>query len=465
MEKSEYDSHLKAAETVNLLSPEPIPIPQVLKTRSTSVETIMWYKLTAEDILQETTWPGKKYIPIVKVTGDELVMEDGEIRLTGMVFPAMDAQRLHNYSHSAFAEKVVLAPKAPWVGAVGQFKTKGNDWRTANRRSISVLEYDTLDINGVAVPPPQRQPGGQVENGWQQIMLNSEHAVESALGSYGASIGGPSRERSGVALREQKQQGEIGNMDYAANVAQSVTQTARILLEVIPTVYDTKRITRILGEDDSIHLAHIDPEQKSAVMPRMDEMGQEVGKSYNLNVGTYDVTVTTGPSFSTKRQEGAEMMQQSLQGNPQLMGLIGDLFYKILDVPYADKIAERLKAMLPPPIQQLEQQKDKKPVDPRVTAMMQQVEQASQAIQQKAQELQMAQSQLQQATQELQNNQSALESDKMELEANRKIFASEVARAKAELDKARAEMRVAEMEMTDRIEDLMNPEPAEALPQ
>ena len=465
MEQSEHDKNTKAAQAANLMLPPEaqIPIPQIINTRSTTLTEIKWYKLTAEDVLMETTWPGEKYIPIVKVVGDELVMDDGEIVLNGMVYPAMDAQRLHNYSHSAFAEKVALAPKAPWVGAVGQFKTKAHDWKTANRRNIAVLEYDTVDVNGIAVSPPQRQIGSQIESGWQQIMLNTEHGVEAALGSYGASVGGPSRERSGIALREQKQQGEIGNLDYSANVAQGVTQTARILLEVIPKIYDTPRIARILGEDDSIDLAHLDPEQEQAVMPMMDAFGEETGKSYNLNVGKYDVVVTTGPTFSTRRQEGAELMQQSLQGNPEMMALIGDLFYKILDVPYADKIAERLKAMLPPPLQQLEQQKDKKPVDPRVTAAMAQAEQAMQMVQEKGMELQQAQAELDKLSLKVSGEQQSLDSDAATLEANRKVFEANVSRAKAELKLAEIQS-LTQLEEKQRTEgDAMNRQDAEII--
>lgn len=411
-----------------------VSVPAILQERESMVPKVRWYKLTATDLLEERDLIGS-YIPIIKVIGNELVMPDGKCRTSGLMESAMDPQRLHNYAHAGFITHVALAPRAPWVAAEGQVDGYLNDWKSANRKNISVLRYKPIsDETGQPVPKPDRvQPAG-VPPGWQQVLMNTEHGIESAVGMYGPSIGGPARERSGVALDAQKEQGSVGNFHFADNQARAIRHTGRIIVEMIPKIYDTQRIARIIGEDGTPEMAHLNPDQETAVAPRKNSVGEAVGDSYNLNVGKYDVTITVGPSWSTKRQEGAQMMTEALKSNPELTQIIGDLYFKSLDVPYADKIAERLKAMLPPPIQEMEANKDKKPVDPRVTAMMQQIEQQAQELQARGQALVQAEQELKQEAMKVGADKSAVASAQVKLDAERKVFMADAARVKTEIE-------------------------------
>jgi hypothetical protein len=116
---------------------------------------------------------------------------------------------------------------------------------------------------------------------------------------------------------------------------------------MIQKIYDTERVARIVGEDGEPEQARINPDQEEAVRKGQHETG-EIEKIYNPGVGKYDVAVTVGPSFTTKRQEAAEAMAQVLQGNPGLWQAAGDLFVKNLDWPGADELAKRLRKMVPP---------------------------------------------------------------------------------------------------------------------
>jgi hypothetical protein len=274
--------------------------------------------------------------------------------------------------------------------------------------------------------------------------MSTEHGVEASFGMYGANIGGPARERSGVALEGQKQQGSIGSYHYPDNLARSIRHTGRILIEMIPKIYDTQRVARILGEDGEPSSAYLNPEQETAVMEGL--IGGKKQQSYNLNVGKYDVTVTVGPSWTTKRQEGAAMMTEAMRSNPELTTVMGDLYFKSLDVPYADQIAKRMKAVLNPAVAQAEAQGEQ--ADPKSQAMLAQIDQGMQMIQQKAAELQQAAQEVEQMKAAAEKEISGSDAMKKEVESSRRILAAESSRFAAEVKAAEAEFRVKDMEQT-----------------
>jgi hypothetical protein len=247
-------------------------------------------------------------------------------------------------------------------------------------------------------------------------MQISEHDIQGALGMYNASLGQQSNEKSGRAIMARQREGDMANFHYHDNLARAIRHAGRILVDLIPKIYDTKRAVRILGVDGTAEMAQIDPEQPVAV--------QKIGSKsiYNLGVGEYDVSVSSGPSYTTQRQESAEAMAQLFQGNPQLMGLIGDLFFRAQDWPGADDIADRLKMTLPPEIQQAEQSKGEQ--SPEVQQMMQQVEQViaqkDQLMEGAVQKIEELSAQLQQAGQEAQSKQGELAVKAAELQIKEK---------------------------------------------
>jgi hypothetical protein len=416
-------------------------------SRETVINKVKWYKVTASEILDSKDLPGS-YIPIIKVTGNMMVMPDGKIRLSGAIEEAMDSQRLHNYAHAGFIEHVALAPRAPWVAEEDQVEGYESEYEMANRMPISLLKYKSVSVEGALLPPPQRTPAEGIPMGWQQMLSNTEHGVEASFGMYGPSIGAQSAERSGIALQEQKAQGAVGQFHFPDNLARSIQHCGRILLEWIPIYYDTERVARILGEDGTQELVNLNPNQPAAMMDMQDEMGRVIGKSYNLNVGKYDVTVTTGPSYSSKRQEAVDTQTQIITAAPDLLPIIGDILFDNMETPGSDKIAERMRiAYLPPEIKQAEADDS---VDPKVAAAMQQVEQASQMIEQRAMELQQFEQQVQEAASQADNDKTEIDALSKELTAQQKVFDANVKTAKANLE-------LFGKKLIDQLEDITDP--------
>jgi hypothetical protein len=185
-------------------------------------------------------------------------------------------------------------------------------------------------------------------SGLLQAKSGASEDIKAATGQYNASLGMGGNERSGKAILARQREGDVGTYHYVDNLARAIRYVTRQLVDMIPKIYDTQRIARIIGEDGETDMAKIDPSQEMPVKKIVDQQGIEIDKIYNPNVGKYDVVVTTGPSYSTKRQETREEMAQLLQGNPQLWAVAGDLFVKNMDWPGADELAKRLAKTIDP---------------------------------------------------------------------------------------------------------------------
>lgn len=438
----DFNKNKEAAEL------EGVEVPEPTNTRETQINKVKWCKVNGDEVLEKNDLPGR-YIPIIKVTGNEITMPDGKIRLSGAIETSMDAQRLHNYAHAGFIEHVALAPRAPWVAEEGQIDGYKDSYAQANRRPIAVLPYKAKTEDGHLLPAPQRTPPPGMSTGWQQIMQNTEHGVEAAFGMYGPSVGAQSQEKSGVALQEQKAQGAVGQFHFPDNLARSIQHCGRILVEWIPVYYDAATAARILGEDGEQELVNLDPNQKEAVMPQLNEMNQEIGQIYNLSIGRYDVTVSTGPSYTAKRQEAVDTQTQIVQAAPELMPVIGDILFENMDAPGSDKIAERLKALLPPEIKKLEESKEQN-IDPQTQQAMQQVEAAAQEIEMKGQQLAEIEQKMQEKAQELDSTESEVSSAIKDLDSQKKVFMADAKTMKANLE-------LMGIKLINQLEDITDP--------
>lgn len=422
----------------------------IIETRTIPKHKVKWCKMTGDDYIDEPRdWPGK-WIPILVVYGNELDVE-GKAVHTGIIRPAKDAQRLYNYSRSAFAERVALSPKSPWVAAEGQVEDYEDEWATANTENHQVLRYKPVSIGGNPVPMPQRQTAQDVPVGFAQDMQISEHDIQSAIGMYNASLGAPSNERSGKAIQARQREGDVGTFHYHDNLNRAIRHCGRILIDLIPKIYDTSRVVRILGYDGTPSEAQIDAGIPTA--------SQQVGVQmvYNLGVGNYDVSISSGPSYTTLRQEAATAMIEMVQANPNLMAVAGDLIVKQQDWPGAEELSERLKLTLPPEIQQAEAQKKQKGMPPE---MQQIVSQFEQALQQKDQLIDQASSRIEELMRE--NEDLKSETEVKEKEVVIKAVDSEIKAYQAETQRLQALQQAMTPEQIQQIvlqtlTDLMQP--------
>ena len=322
------------------------------RTRESVNPKVRYCKINGYEILEEKEWAGK-WIPVIRVVGNEFEV-DGRLYVSGLVRNAKDAQRMYNYWVSQEAEMLALAPKAPFIGYGGQFEGYEDKWKTANTNNWPYLEVnpDVTDGQGAVLPLPQRAQPPMASTGLLQAKAGASEDIKSTTGQYNASLGMGSNERSGKAILARQREGDVGTYHYGDNLTRAVRHVARQLVDLIPKIYDTQRIARIIGEDGETKMVKINPEQPEPVKQIVDQQGIVIEKIYNPGVGKYDVVATTGPGYATKRQEALEAMAQLLQGNPQLWQVAGDLFVKNMDWPGAQEMSKRFAKTIDPKILQ-----------------------------------------------------------------------------------------------------------------
>jgi hypothetical protein len=319
--------------------------------RDTMHFEVKQHLLTGAEVLETVDWAGK-YIPIVPVYGDEVIV-DGRRHLRSLVRDAKDPQRMFNYWRTTSTELVALAPKAPWIGPKGAFKTDADKWATANTENHAYIEYD-----GPAAP--ERQPFAGVPAGALQEAMNAADDIKSILGLHDASLGAMSNETSGRAILARQREGDVSTFHFIDNLSRSIRHAGRILIDLIPHVYSQPRMVRVLGPGG-------DPSTVAVNQP------EGVAQAYDLSTGKYDLTVEAGPSFTTRREEAANQMIELIRAFPQAAPLLGDLLAKNLDWPGADEIAERLKTLLPPALQGAHDGTAANPAPPQIAALQQQL--------------------------------------------------------------------------------------------
>ena len=347
-----------------------------LKSRMADVKKVKWLKTNGFEVLEEQEWAGK-FIPVIRVVGNEYEV-DGRLYVSGLIRNAKDAQRMYNYWVSQEAEMLALAPKAPFIGYGGQFEGYETQWKTANTTNWPYLEVnpDVTDGAGAVMPLPQRAQPPMASSGLLQAKAGASDDIKSSTGQYDSSLGATSNERSGRAILAREKQGDTGTYHYVDNLARAIRHCGRQLVDMIPKIYDTERIARIIGVDGEVKRAKINPSQAEPVKKIVDESGIVIEKIYNPSVGKYDVCVSTGPSYMTKRQESLDAMSQLLQGNPQLWQVAGDLFVKNMDWPGAQEMAKRFAKTIDP---KLLSDADE---DPALQAAQQQLEAMGQELDQ-----------------------------------------------------------------------------------
>lgn len=329
---------------------------QVTRERKTTRRKVVRRVISGHEVLEEHEWPGTM-IPICPVWGEEVVV-DGRRVFRSMIRDARDPQQMLNFWRSATTELVALAPKAPWVGPKG-FVPKGHEakWQSANTKSLAYLEYE-------GQIPPQRQPFAGPPAGAIQEALTAADDMKSIIGIYDSALGARSNETSGRAIMARQREADVSNFHFIDNLSRAIRYCARCIVEIIPHVYGQRETLRILGEDM----------KEKVVRLGKDNNAQGEDRIYDLSVGKYDVTVKSGPSYATQREETREVLIELMRAVPQAAPYMMDIIMEHLDAQGMDRVANRLKMTLPPHIRMAENEQALKGLPPELKGVFAQMQ-------------------------------------------------------------------------------------------
>lgn len=323
---------------------------------------IVRYLVSLTEVLEDEQISPGRYIPIIPCFGEEVRIGRRLIR-HGMVRFMRDPQRIYNYYASAEVEVTAMQPKAPFMGTELNFADTIDMWQTANIKNYPFMIYKP-DAQNQGKAPERISPPVSSQ-GILEGIQRAEQDMWRVTGLYPPSLGQQSNETSGTAIANRQREGDTGTFVYIDNWVRAIRHTGRVLIDMIPHVYDTARQIRILREDDKVQPININQPVRQIqglnIITKIDN---------DLTVGAYDVMVEVGPSFATRREEAKAGMITLLQTIPQLGPLLMDLVAQAQDWPLANVIADRAKLLLPPMLLMAEMMREQGMPEEQIRAQM-----------------------------------------------------------------------------------------------
>lgn len=410
---------------------------------------VIWRKINAFEILdggiEGKPLPGTT-IPIFTAVGDDIDV-NGKRYLAGLVRNAKSPQRMYNYFCSMATQTMALAPVSPVMVVEGQLSGFEKLWEAANTGDVAVLTYKQMDVQGKPCPPPVHFQSEPPIEGTAMMIRQASMDLKAATGLYDPSLGQRRGDESGKAIERLQSQGDVATLNYSDNMAREMRRCGRVMLEWIRELYEVPRIQRIINPDGSVKqvVIHNGPEQQAEAQALAEKDAEadptKIKKIYDIGVGRYDVAISIGPSYQSKRQEAVATQMDIIKSDPQVLPIMGDILFSNMDIPGAQEISKRLKKMLPPQLQDMD--------DPDS-----QIQQLKAQHGQLTQEVQALTGHLQQAQQEIATKQVE-QQGKFQIEQMKEQFAFEAKKLDADTKKYIANVQTKAQILSER-EDALN---------
>lgn len=358
-EQAELEVEASIEAPIDELAPLPEPV-TILRERQATTYKVKHYVCTALEVIETQDWPGQ-YIPLFVAEGEYINVE-GKDHVRGLINRARDAQALYNYWQSEVAEALALAPKAQWVATAKQIEGREEDYLKANIENLPVLLYNP---DNDAPGPPQRQAPPPIPAALLTEVRQAEMNVENTLGMFKASVGAPSNEASGVAIRERARESDVGTFVFIDNLSVTIEHCGRVIDDLIPHVYDTERDVTVRYEDEREQIIPVNTTAWAAqeALQRNPSRyqglnGQKLAETINregleaplneLGRGRYAVRVSVGPSYTTQREEAYDRLLKFGAVAAKMNPIDKYAIAKNLDCPGSDEYVDMLMKALPP---------------------------------------------------------------------------------------------------------------------
>ena len=310
-----------------------VDYPKVHRTRQVKTWAVEWYLVDGMNVLAGPIRYNWKKIPVIRIPG-RCVNIEGKQKVQSLIRHTKDPQRTYNYHRSTMVELAALTPRAPYIATPKMVKGYEDMWSTANTNARPYLLYDPdPDVPGER---PTREPPPDVPEAMIALAQADLADIQAATGYFDASLGNDeeSDRTSGKALVARQRRSDLGSYEFIDNFGKALKVSAECIIDMIPTIYDTQRIVRIIGSDGVEKYEKVNH--------------QEPGKSIvnSLKDGSYDCTVTIGPSYQTAKQEMLATLLEAANIMPQIAQVAPDLIVKNVDSPDSDELVRRLRIPL-----------------------------------------------------------------------------------------------------------------------
>jgi len=310
-------------------------------------QVVEWKLIVGDLVVDQTIWPGQ-YIPLIRCIGEEVVI-GGILDRKGHARAMQDAQRMYNYNASASVEFGALQTKAPWVAPAAAIEGLESVWNTANTENHSVLPWKHVDDDNPEkdIPPPIRTQPPQSSPAYSEGMQASFQQMMMTSGQWYNQLGMMGNERTGAAIEQRMNQGATATYHFTDNYEDALIYTYQQIIDLIPKIYDTRRVKHILADDGTEMEVDIDPRAAQAYIQEIDRQNVVVRRVFNPQLGKYDVAAEIGPNIQSKRKEAVDALTVILTEAPALTSIIGDILLRNMEFDDAQEASLRLKRMVP----------------------------------------------------------------------------------------------------------------------
>lgn len=365
----------------------------IANKRKTQTKKVMWYKCSRDEVLEQTEIKAD-YIPIILVVGDEQWVNDKRY-WKSLISNAKDPQIIYNYARTLQLEQLQKAGNRPWVADGRSIEGYESFWEDASNPNMQYMPYNSTDEHGNPLAPPFMASVYQGSPDLMREAMTANDEIKGTTNINDATLGNQSNETSGRAIMARQRQSDQGNFHFLDNFKRAYEHLGRVLLSMIPNYYDTQRVLRITQDDEVFKTIVINVAEDSPLLQKYEKelKNAELGINgmYNdVTVGKYDIRIAAGADYNTQREEAREVLIELGRAYPQLMEISGDLIIRAFDFPDADKIADRLKMLLPPELKG-DEEGEAPQIPPelqqQIMQMQQMMQQTEQALQQATQQL------------------------------------------------------------------------------
>jgi hypothetical protein len=308
----------------------------VVDDRESTKRKVMRYLITQFSILERNEIPSR-YIPVVPILGQEMNVDNKKI-YNSLIRFAKDPQRKYNHLKSAEIEIIALAPISPFMCAEGVTDGHEDEWAVLNKKHLAKITYKP-DIRLPSAGMPQRIDPPQVPGAVVNAIREASDDIKACTGVFDAGLGAKGNETSGRAIIARTRQSDTVTYHFVESVTAAVKLMGKIFIDMIPVLYDVPRAIRILGED---------MQDEIVMVNQLHKTFNNDNRLYDLKTGRYDLIVSVGPSYESRRIEAAQNLINLIQSVPQIGLVSSDILVRNLDFPGAQELSDRLRKTIPP---------------------------------------------------------------------------------------------------------------------
>lgn len=311
-------------------------VKRILRTRKVLKWRILWCKVDGGQVLEGPIFYDWKRIPVVRVPGRYINIE-GRKKLQSLIRHAKDAQRTYNSRVCDMIERSAMIPKAPYLVTENMIKGYEADWNQSNVASRPYLPYN-IDKNAPnSDGMPFRNQPIDMPQGALALAQQAAQDIQATTGYFDPAIGNAEdmNRVSGKALIQHTRRSDLGSFEFIDGYGDALQLTWEMGIDMAPTIYDSDRIVRIVGNDEIEKMVSInsaDPQSGDII--------------HDLKVGSYSCKVSIGPNYQTARQEALNTMIDAADAIPMIAQVAPDLLAKNIDFPDADELTRRLRLPL-----------------------------------------------------------------------------------------------------------------------